>query len=310
MKKSAAIFLLFAMLLLSACGGGTDSNAGKTQIDVKGVFLLEPSDQLNLSTEGLDTVQRYLFAVYDVDNSGNDSNVEVSGFSDAVEVTLNDTNTYEQCSGSTLIRNFIDNSGYTTPGECGTLWGGSEPVRMISAFAVNQNDMKDGCTAKLNFNLSLNAQLRYTAEIAGTDIQTIAWPDGVFAVEDDPDAWQLVHSVKIRAQICKNSLEAASRAEQNRDTDTRDLNLTICKSVLEDNLWGVSCVADNSVTTELPVFSLATIQECEPELAGQVSTVRDAVETMRSELAKSSPDYDAVNSAQRTAYSTLNAMLG
>ena len=80
--------------------------------------------------------------------------------------------------------------------------------------------------------------------------------------------------------------------------------------MLEDNLWGVSCVADNSVTTELPVFSLATIQECEPELAGQVSTVRDAVETMRSELAKSSPDYDAVNSAQRTAYSTLNAMLG
>lgn len=114
MKKRAAIFLLFAMLLLSACGGGTDSNAGKTQIDVKGVFLLEPSDQLNLSAEGLDTVQRYLFAVYDVDNSGNDSNVEVSGFSDAVEVTLNDTNTYEQCSGSTLIRNFIDNSGYTT----------------------------------------------------------------------------------------------------------------------------------------------------------------------------------------------------
>ena len=178
MKKRAAIFLLFAMLLLSACGGGTDSNAGKTQIDVKGVFLLEPSDQLNLSTEGLDTVQRYLFAVYDVDNSKNDSNVELSGFSDAVEVTLNDTNTYEQCSGSTLIRNFIDNSGYTTPGECGTLWGGSEPVRMISAFAVNQNDMKDGCTAKLNFNLSLNAQLRYTAEVAGTDIQTIAWPDG------------------------------------------------------------------------------------------------------------------------------------
>ena len=51
MKKSAAIFLLFAMLLLSACGGGTDSNASKTQIDVKGVFLLEPSDQLNLSAE-------------------------------------------------------------------------------------------------------------------------------------------------------------------------------------------------------------------------------------------------------------------
>ncbi len=263
-----------------------------------------------MSAEGLDAVQRYLFAVYDVDNSGNDSNVELSGFSDAVQVTLNDTNTYEQCSGGTLIHNFIGNSGYTTPGERGTLWGGSEPVRMISAFAVNQNDMKDGCTAKLDFNLSQDAQLRYTAEVAGTDIQTIAWPDGVFAVEDDPDAWQLVHSVKIRAQICKNSLEAASRAEQNRDTGTRDLNLTICKSMLEDNLWGVSCVADNKVTAELPVFSLETIQRCEPELAEQVSTVRDAVETMRSELGKSSPDYDAVNSAQRTAYSTLNAMLG
>ncbi len=44
MKKRAAIFLLFAMLLLSACGGGGSAAASKTQIDVKGVFLLEPSN--------------------------------------------------------------------------------------------------------------------------------------------------------------------------------------------------------------------------------------------------------------------------
>ncbi len=310
MKKGTALFLLLATLLLCACGGGTDLNASKTQIDVKGVFLLEPSEELDLSAEGLDPVQRYLLAVYDVDNSGNDSNVELSEFNNAVKVTLNDTNTYEQNSSGTLMRNFIGNSGYSTPGECGTLWGGSEPVRMISAFAVNQNDMKEGGTAKLSFDLSQDAPLKYTVEIARADIQTIAWPDGVFAVEDDPDAWQLGHSVKIRAQICKNSLEAASRAEQNRDTGTRDLNLTICKSMLEDNLWGVSCAADNKVTTELLVFSLETVRKYEPELADQVSTVKDAVAVMRSELAKASPDYDAVNNAQRTVYSTLSTMLG
>ena len=316
MKKKTVIFAMLAVLLLSGCGGKTaDSSAeSKTKIDVKGVFLLEPSESLDLSSEGLDSVQRYVFAVYDVDNSGNAENVELSPFNSSVKLTLNDTNTYEQSSSyRTTMQNFIKSSGYALSTSYGTLWGGSEPVRMIALFAINGNDISDDCTAKLDFDLSQDTPVRYTDELGRTDIQTIAWPDGIFAVEDDPDAYQLIHSVRIRAQICRNALETASQANQNKNNEVRDLNLGISKMFFSaDANWGVSCACDvsgNALSDDLPRWNIETVRKYEPELAEQISTITDSLETMTSELAKASPNYDTINSAQRTAYNTLNTIL-
>lgn len=316
MKKKTVIFAMLAVLLLSGCGGKTaDSSAeSKTKIDVKGVFLLEPSESLDLSSEGLNAVQRYVFAVYDVDNSGNAENVELSPFNSSVKLTLNDTNTYEQSSSYRItMQNFIKSSGYALSTSYGTLWGGSEPVRMVAAFAVNGNDISDDCSAKLYFDLAQGTPVRYTDERSRTDIQTIAWPDGIFAVEDDPDAYQLIHSVQIRAQICRNALETASQANQNKNNEVRDLNLGIGKTIFSaDANWGVSCACDvsgNALLDDLPRWNIETVRKYEPELAEQISTITDSLETMTSELAKASPNYDTINSAQRTAYNTLNTIL-
>ncbi len=311
MKKKTIIFAMLAVLLLSGCGGtAEDSAASKTSIDVKGVFLLEPSEQLDLSSEGLDSVQRYVFAVYDVDNSGNAENVELSPFSDSVKLKLNDTNTYEQNNSyGTILRNFIENSGYASSTSYGTLWGGSEPVRMVAAFAVNGNDISDDCSAKLYFDLAQGTRVIDADEFSGTDIQTIAWPDGIFAVEDDPDAYQMIHSVKNRAQMCRNGLDAASRAEQLGDKATRKLDHTMSKTAFQDNIgMGVSC-ASAVFTADLPALNIETVRKYEPELAEQISTISSSLETMISELDKASPDYDAVNSAQRAAYNTLDTIL-
>lgn len=203
MKRITALLLSLTMVLsLCACGGESNEvDSSKAKIDVKGTFLLEPSDELDFSDEGLDPVQRYLIVIYDIDNSKNDSNLELSLFDHAIKITLNGTNSYTQSDGCGKAMNaFVENSGYYTSRDYGTLWGGSDPVRMIAPFAINKNDIKEDWSAKISFDLA--SSLSTTVDIAGTDIQTIGLFDEVFSVEDDPDTYQLIHSIKRRVETC------------------------------------------------------------------------------------------------------------
>ena len=144
-----ALLMTAAMTLaLCACGSGEAPTATTPEedpaIEVKGCFLLEPSDELDLSADGLASVQRYFLVVYDVEND-NDANEELSTFGESVTVTFNDANTYEQLytSDGNVLKAFRANCGYAVSTGYGTLWGGSDPVRMVAAFAINGNDVKD-----------------------------------------------------------------------------------------------------------------------------------------------------------------------
>ena len=60
-----ALSVLF-ILTLTACGktGETQQSiASKDSINVQGAFILNPADNLDLSADGLDAVQRYLLVV-------------------------------------------------------------------------------------------------------------------------------------------------------------------------------------------------------------------------------------------------------
>ena len=310
MKRTITLLLaLIMMVSLCACGGNA-----KAQIDVKGLFLLEPSDELDFSEEGLDSVQRYLLVIYDVDNSGNDRNEELSSRSDSVTITLNGTNSYEQLLTSgegAALKAFRENCGYETSVNYGTLWGGSEPIRMLAVFAVNGNDLKQDSSARISFDLS--DDLNASVDAAGADIQTIGLLDEVFSVEEDPDAYQLIHSVKRRAEICKAQLEAASAANRNGDTSLRDLCLGVSRAMFsEDAQWGVSCCSygdKNVLSDELPGFRMETISAYDAALGVQLGVVSAAIDTMIEALQEDTPDYDAINAAQRSAYATLNDVL-
>lgn len=311
MKKLVTLLMALAMgLSLCACGGNgnsAQSAENKNNIDVKGTFVLNPTDNLDLSEEGLESVQQYLLVVFDV-KSPSDSNEELSTFANSIELTMNETNTYNQlfASDGTSLKAFRENCGYAVSTSYGTLWGGSESVRMCAAFAINGNDIKEDCTAELDFHLSSN--IKATVQLTANDIQEISLFDGIFAVEEDADAYQLSHSIIARAQICKTALETASLAEKNGNTNLRNVELALCGSIFsEETVWGISCDG-RTLSDALPRFSLETIQTAMPEIADNIEVIRSNIQIMIEEVDKDTPDYDAVNTAQRAAYNTLTAM--
>ena len=307
MKRITALLLALVMCFaLCACGGTGESK--QDSIDLKGAFLLNPADELALSLDGLDAVQRYFLVVFDVTNNS-DANEEISARSDSIELTMNKNNTYAQVyyKSGTRLQSFLENCGYVVSTDYGTLWGGSETVRMCAAFAINGNDIKDDCTAELNFQLSDGIKASF--DLNGDDIQTIDLFDGIFAVEENADAYQLTHSIKVRAQLCKTSLETASQAEHNGNTDLRVIQLALCGTLFsEETTWGVSCDG-LTMSDELPKLSLETIRLTSPDVADEIETVNSNIAIMIEELDKDSPDYDAVNTAQRAAYDMLSKMV-
>ena len=94
MKRITALLLALVMCFaLCACGG--TGEAKQDSIDLKGAFLLNPADGLDLSLDELDAVQRYFLVVFDVTNNS-DVNEELSTFADSITLTMNGSNTYEQ----------------------------------------------------------------------------------------------------------------------------------------------------------------------------------------------------------------------
>lgn len=63
------------------------------------------------------------------------------------------------------------------------------------------------------------------------------------------------------------------------------------------------------MSDELPKLSLETIRLTSPDVADEIETVNSNIAIMIEELDKDSPDYDAVNTAQRAAYDMLSKMV-
>lgn len=276
---------------------------GECRINVQGAFvLLDPADKQLYSIEGLDAVERYFFVVFDV--TGSDTNEDISN---GIQLTINNTNTYgsHYALSSTRLRTFLDNCGYADVGEYRTLWGGSETVRMCAVFTINENDIKDSYTAVLDFDLSDN--IKASVNLTADDVQEIDLFDGIFAVEDDADTYQLVHSVKARAQKSKTALDSASWKAANGDNSLMGIALLSCEAFFSENLWGASC--DGYITSELPPLSLETIRSVSPSDADAIETVNNNITIVREELGKDTPDYDAVKTAYQAAYDALTKMV-
>lgn len=335
MKKLIALVLAITVLMsFCACGEKenkeinnsneevaetTEVNKGETvpveeisPITVKGTFLLEPSENMDMSKEGLEAVQRYFLVVFDMESG--ESNQELYMNEESLRATFNGINIYKQLTQydfefESVLKSFLPNCGYTHSDGSLTIWSGEAPTRMVSIFTINKNDMKEDCTVQLQFDFS--DSVKSTVELTKNDIKTINWLDGIFAVEDDPDAYQVAHSVKNRAEQCKYQIETASQENHNGDASLVSVRWNTCAGLLYEGeeLGGVSCGGVPYLTKELPSFNLESVRLYYPEIAEKLQTVKDSVQIMIDEWAKEEPDYDNLNTAQRTAYDTLNEIL-
>lgn len=266
-------------------------------IKLQGAFLLEPDEELDLSPDKLDPLQRYLLIVYDVTNNSTE-NIELSPFENSISITFNETNTYEQLSkfSGSILSSFLKNCGYTLSTNNVTLWGGSATIRMVAAFAINKNDITEDCTALMDFDLSYSSNFKYGAKISRSYIQTIHWFDDIFVVEEDPDAYQIAHSTKVRVETCQKVLKYGIDRCNVGDFSTMESSLVACQAMwLPLGIGGVSCGEPFVLTSDLPVFNIESVRQFYPEVAAQVEILTECLNTISDQLDPEHMDQERVD---------------
>ena len=213
MKKCIALLLAAALTVpLAACGsgGGKDENA---PVQTLGWFVMEREDGVAL--DDLSDQETYLVHVYDLipDES---ENAELSSFASHYSVTLNETNTYEPMGASFSLgytdpndaNYFMVASGYALPWEIDEVPAGSDPIRCVSVYKVNTNDLTEDTAGVFTLESSqpyesapLDCEISFTAE----DITPITRFDDVFQVEEDPEAAMIsaAYFQRVRS-VCNN----------------------------------------------------------------------------------------------------------
>ena len=227
MKKQ--LFLVLAatlMLSLAACGSGETPNGGASETEVtptqevqsgpiqsKGLFLMERAEGEEL--DDLTAQETYLIHVYDI-VPDEDKNVDMGVFESDYSITMNEVNTYEplyvpvsySLNSSTTpnrVQYFMIASGYAAPPELGTVLAGSDPIRAMSIYKINTNDIKDNMTATFTVDSCdvFDCEINFDRD----DIISIDRFDDVFQIEDNPTDYQIAAAYFQRVKtICNNSM--------------------------------------------------------------------------------------------------------
>ncbi len=211
MKRVNALLLAAILTIsLAACsGGGKEENA---PIQTLGWFLLERQEGEAL--DELTDQETYLIHIYDIipDES---ENAEPSPFESHYSITLNEANTYEPLSAPasfdlgytdpTDANYFMVSCGYAAPWEIDTILAGSEPIRAMSVYQINSNDITEDTTGvfTVEFCGALDCEIAFTSE----DITSIQRFDDVFQIEEDPEAHMIAAAYFQRVRsICNNTV--------------------------------------------------------------------------------------------------------
>lgn len=197
-KKILAIGLAILMMFVLAGCGGSKSNV---EVDLKGVFIIEPEDEtwIKALDKDLDDGLCYVLAVYDMQASTK-ANVELNT---QTSLLMNNANEYTPVYDSNKrIGVFLENSGYkyNTGDEPYTLLAGNDPLRFCMAFEVNKNDFADNYNGKISIK---NSDSKTIAEYKLTqdNCQTVACFDDIFIIENEPENYQMAHSIKARTSL-------------------------------------------------------------------------------------------------------------
>ena len=208
MRRVLPLILALGLALsLAACGGESPQEGARENdaVESKGVFVFSPKEGFDLSGEdNLSENEVYLIHVYDILPDA-DKNADMSDQAADYTVTLNGTNTYESITASSgpAMISFTYASHYAIDRKIGTVFAGSDPIRAISVFQINRNDLSDNLSA--SFRIEGSDLYNTTLQADSGDIVTVDMLDKIFNVEDNPAQYQLASTILWRSQGIKNA---------------------------------------------------------------------------------------------------------
>lgn len=308
-----AVFVLWIVQLLISGIGSIASQIqapNKTDIILQGTFVYKPTAA---DTE-IDSSREYLVVAYDITNNGNTSE-GISVYNDAVTITIGKTK-YSQISPSSSmeINAFVKNCGYALSMDYGQLWNNSVPVRMMAVFIVEESALAEANNVTLNFSLSDN--LTDKENVAISDIQRINVLDGIFAVEENPEAYQLMRSVFVLATFTKSGLETLRQYSSQSEPNTILYILNYIYNAWHNEESGITSSTVQGEPPVLsdytPVLSIDIIRAEYPDLADKVEELINAIDIL---FVQSGVDFsynqigDSFRSALATAIDRVNEVL-
>lgn len=226
MKKLLTILLAAVLTVSLAACGGDKKQEENLPIQSRGLFVLEREDGTEL--DSLNNMETYLIHVYDI-IPDEVQNAELSSFGSGYTMTLNGVNKYEALdaprnfkmgSGATKVQYFMLASGYATPMEIGSVFAGSEPIRAMSIYKVNKNDIKDDMTAVFAIkNSNFPSSGPYDCEVKLGDAAKITRFDDVFDIEDDPTDYKIAAAYFQRIKTMFNNTTCGVNFEKLNNGD-------------------------------------------------------------------------------------------
>ncbi len=139
-------------------------------------------------------------------------NSDMSAYPSDYTVRINDTNTYVSVTppkGAAMI-SFAYASHYVFDTSIDTVLAGSAPIRAISVFKINKQDINDQTTIEFEITGSdiYNTSISFKSE----DITTIDMLDKIFNIEENPSQYQLASTILWRSQGIKNAVNNLSNS--------------------------------------------------------------------------------------------------
>ncbi len=270
-KKAIAAVVCGSLLLSLAACGGNNKVKNNNNIVSKGLFLLEPNENFDLSSEeGLTEQQVYMIHIYDI-IPDKEKNVDFTSVKENYRLTINNMNSYNSIeSGGLSLDSFINTCRYVIPSNMKTVLAGSKQIRAMTIFIVNKNDINDDTIVNFEiFNSDIyNCKLTFNRN----DIKSISYFDDIFQIENNPQEYQMISSLYTRSFDILHRLHTINWNNDVQIAATKGLlKLDISSAVsasLDSNGMAMPLVDYNGYT-----YNIETIKTAYPDIANDIDTM-------------------------------------
>lgn len=273
-----------------------------------GTFLVEPTDeltQLGVDFSAIPDTRKLLICLFDITNSTKqnwDARPQCS-------ISYDSGNQYEIDGYSlpTQVQTFIAYSGYLLASNNLVIDAGGAVQRAIAPFLVNTTDLEEKGTLKIDIPGCASTEIGIEPDA----IESVAIPDAIFKVEENPDGYQLAHSVSARANLAYTLTDTAAQSSRAGDNASAAAGLVAASALFsQDTVWGVSLMSGQSImdstliSTELcPKMDFSKIASIDQQLASDVEQIGQYLTAMVS--AFDNQDYSTLNTNKNSLSSLL-----